>query len=542
MILQKIWREIFRPAKRVLTRTLSLDDSIVQLRTSEQFNRQALCDIASMLFGGPETPAHTVQNGVGVVVPTCDRPESLRRALTSLATQSRRPDKVIVVNDGRKAVEDIVEGFSSRLTISVLHTECSYSGSSAARNLALDALGTPLVAFLDDDNLMWPRWIERGAAFLDADSRIDIIYGVQLRDVEFSSTEKNWFLVPFDFEKLKQGNYIDLNQVMHRADVTRFDPALKRLVDWDYMLRLIGPRPSRIIPVDAISSLYSASGSNRITVSHWPPDIGRDIAAREGVGDAPLLSGTRVCSCCGFVGEFILGPGGRPNAGCPRCGSLERHRFLQLLGPLLRSMWVPETRSPEQATLVEIAPSQATLAFRRLFGMSKTVDAYPEADKRDVDIIASLTDLPFPIDYADVLLALHVLEHIPEDRKAMAEIVRVLSPTGVAVLQDPMSDRDATDEVVLDTAEERLARYGQADHVRLYGNDFFSRLNEAGLTSAAVSPRDSMPLACIDKYGLLPDQALVFAVRSDTARAKARLDDFVSALRRGSLSNLPRQA
>ena len=110
------------------------------------------------------------------------------------------------------------------------------------------------------------------------------------------------------------------------------------------------------------------------------------------------------------------------------------------------------------------------------------------------------------------------------------------------MLQDPMSDRDATDEVVLDTAEERLARYGQADHVRLYGNDFFSRLNEAGLTSAAVSPRDSMPLACIDKYGLLPDQALVFAVRSDTARAKARLDDFVSALRRGSLSNLPRQA
>lgn len=517
--MRKIWREVFRPVRRMLAAEADLAVSraveksnmqaLHDLQADERFNRQALHDIASILFGGLGTPDHAGQDAVGLVIPTCDRPQSLRRALTSVAAQSRRHP---------------------------------YSGPSAARNLALDVLDTPLVAFLDDDNLMWPRWIERAAAFLESDPKIDIIYGVQLRDAEFSKTTKNWFLVPFDFEELKQGNYIDLNQLMHCKSATRFDPLLKRLIDWDYVLRLIDSRPDRIVPVDAISSLYLASGFDRISVALWPPDLGRSIAEREGATGAPLPAGACVCSCCNFTGKFLPGPDGRPNAGCPQCGSLERHRFLQLMGPLLRSRWVPETRPFERAALVEVAPSSATLPFRRLFGISKTVDADPQADGRVVDIVASLTDLPFPGDYADVLLALHVLEHIPDDRKAMAEIARVLAPTGVAILQVPLSDRDTTDEALLDTAEERVARYGQADHVRLYGNDFFARLNEAGLTCAAVSPRDSMSSESIERYGLLPDQALVFAVRFDATRAKECLEYFVSSLTRQTWTGQPRKA
>ena len=542
MIMRKIWREVFRPVRRMLAAEADLAVSravekfnaqaLRDLRADERFNRQALHDIASILFGGPETFDHAGQDAVGLVIPTCDRPQSLRRALASVAAQSRRPDKVIVVNDGQERIENIVEEFSGRLAISVLRTEHPYSGPSVARNLALDMLDTPLVAFLDDDNLMWPRWMERATAFLKSDPKIDIIYGVQLRDAEFSKTTKNWFLVPFDFEELKQGNYIDLNQLMHRRSATRFDPALKRLIDWDYVLRLIDSWPDRIVPVDAISSLYLASGFDRISVALWPPDLDSGIAEREGAAGAPLPVGACVCSCCNFTGQFLPGPDGRPSAGCPQCGSLERHRFLQLMGPLLRGRWVPETRPFERAALVEVAPSFATLPFRRLFGNSKTVDADPHADGRVVDIVASLTDLPFPGDYADVLLALHVLEHIPDDRKAMAEIARVLAPTGVAVLQVPLSDRDTTDEAVLDTPEERVARYGQADHVRLYGNDFFARLNEAGLTCAAVSPRESMSSGSMERYGLLPDQALVFAVRFDAPRAKECLEYFVSSLTR----------
>ena len=101
-----------------------------------------------------------------------------------------------MVNDGRADISAVVEEFSPRLSISAIKTEVPYSGSSAARNLALDALDTALVAFLDDDNLMWPRWIEHAAAFLEADPKIDILYGAQLRDAEPSTTIKSWFFFP----------------------------------------------------------------------------------------------------------------------------------------------------------------------------------------------------------------------------------------------------------------------------------------------------------------------------------------------------------
>jgi SAM-dependent methyltransferase len=184
--------------------------------------------------------------------------------------------------------------------------------------------------------------------------------------------------------------------------------------------------------------------------------------------------------------------------------------------------------------MIEIAPSAATAPFRNLFGSSTTVDSDPEADGRVVDLVASLTALPTSSEFADVLLALHVLEHIPDDRTAMSEIARILAPTGLAILQVPMSGREATDEEILNTPEERLVRYGQADHVRLYGKDFYTRLGECGLTAVAVSPRESMLPESIAKYGLLPDQPLVFAVRSDVPRAKTRLEVFASSLRKGS--------
>lgn len=184
--------------------------------------------------------------------------------------------------------------------------------------------------------------------------------------------------------------------------------------------------------------------------------------------------------------------------------------------------------------MIEVAPSHATRPFRRMFGAATTVDADPAADGRIVDVVASLTELPMAPASTDVALVLHVLEHIPDDRKAMAEIARVLRSNGVAILQVPLSGQLMTDEDVLTAPEERLSRYGQADHVRLYGDDFFARLREAGLTCISVSPRQSMAPEAVEKYGLLPDEALVFAVRSDSARAVERLEIFGTMLRRGS--------
>ena len=124
---------------------------------------------------------------------------------------------------------------------------------------------------------MWSRWIERAAGFLEGDPKIDILYGPQLRDAEPSTTSKSWFFLPFDFEALKKSNFVDLNQIVHRSSDIRFDQALRRLVDWDYVLRLIGSDPTRIVPVDAIACIYSTSAPDRISVANWPPDLWQNI-------------------------------------------------------------------------------------------------------------------------------------------------------------------------------------------------------------------------------------------------------------------------
>jgi SAM-dependent methyltransferase len=208
---------------------------------------------------------------------------------------------------------------------------------------------------------------------------------------------------------------------------------------------------------------------------------------------------------------------------------------LTLLGPHLYNFWVPETRRNNVSTLLEIAPSDATSAFRGMFTRAVTVDADPQADGRAVDLIASLTDLPLAPNSFDAVMVLHVLEHIVEDRKAMREIARVLRPNALGILQVPISANPETDEEELHSPEERLARYGQVDHVRLYGMDYFTRLRDEGLSVLSIAPKDCLPPEIIGKYALSPCQALDFVVRANSKRATGLLDAFGKSLRKGAI-------
>lgn len=94
---------------------------------------------------------------------------------------------------------------------------------------------------------------------------------------------------------------------------------------------------------------------------------------------------------------------------------------------------------------------------------------------------ADATAMPFEDDSFDYAICVHVLEHIPDDRKALAEFFRVLRPGGRAVFQVPPSDLETTreDPGVTDP-HERQRLFGQYDHVRLCGADYPARIAEAG--------------------------------------------------------------
>jgi SAM-dependent methyltransferase len=182
------------------------------------------------------------------------------------------------------------------------------------------------------------------------------------------------------------------------------------------------------------------------------------------------------CPCCG--GTFpAFQPHGRiprPGARCPSCGALERHRliFLYLLS---------RTRFfRDDLRVLHFAPEGCFHRwFRRLPNLEYTsADLMSPHAMERIDI----TDIPYPDDTFDTVLCSHVLEHVPDDRAAMAEVRRVLRPGGFAILHVPIDrSREQTfedDRIV--SPEDREKAFGQHDHVRLYGRDFAERLEAAG--------------------------------------------------------------
>lgn len=105
----------------------------------------------------------------------------------------------------------------------------------------------------------------------------------------------------------------------------------------------------------------------------------------------------------------------------------------------------------------------------------------------------------------DVLIACDVLEHVPDDRRALREIYRVLSNGGCAILTVPQPDhmKETIEDPSVTNPEERLRRFGQIDHVRLYGDDFKARIESAGFTVTVVN-EFSFPAAWVKHHVLFP--------------------------------------
>jgi SAM-dependent methyltransferase len=187
--------------------------------------------------------------------------------------------------------------------------------------------------------------------------------------------------------------------------------------------------------------------------------------------------GTAVsCPCCGRqMSRFARFHGERDQ--CPGCGSLMRHRALLLL---LRDRLDLPGRG---GRVLHVGPAQAVAAW--LERCERVDHVSVDLDSQIAKIQADATDLPFEDESFDFAICAHVLEHIPDDRKALGEFFRVLKPGADAIFQVPPSDLETTreDATVTDPLErERL--FGQYDHVRLCGADYPERIAAAGFQVA----------------------------------------------------------
>lgn len=186
----------------------------------------------------------------------------------------------------------------------------------------------------------------------------------------------------------------------------------------------------------------------------------------------------------------------RENALSPSTLSLERHRLLWLYLKNETDFFSAEKK------VLHFAPEQA---FYKRFRNMKNLD-YTTTDLYSplADVKADICNLPFADNEFDVILCNHVLEHIPDDTKAMQELYRVLKPKGMAILQIPqdLSRAETFEDDSITDKKERAKIFGQYDHVRVYGLDYFDKLRSIGFTVDEMDYTSTLSEEDITKYCL----------------------------------------
>ena len=192
----------------------------------------------------------------------------------------------------------------------------------------------------------------------------------------------------------------------------------------------------------------------------------------------------------------------RPNVLSPSTFSLERHRLIWLYLKNETDFF----SAPKK--VLHIAPEQC---FLKLFKKQKNL-SYTSADLYSpiADVKADICDLPFNDNVFDVVFCNHVLEHIKDDTKAMSELYRVLKPGGLGIFQIPqdLSLAKTYEDFSITSSKDRKKHFGQYDHVRVYGKDYFDRLRAVGFKVHEIDYSKTLSEDSIIKYCLVKGEIL----------------------------------
>lgn len=216
----------------------------------------------------------------------------------------------------------------------------------------------------------------------------------------------------------------------------------------------------------------------------------------------PLSSPTqRECNLCGYSG--YMRPFGFPvrlEAQCGKCGSLERHRLFKL--------WLDEHPSFGKGRLLHFAPEPA---MKALLGSRSADYTTADIDPGVGDVVLDIENIDLPDSSVDAIFCSHVLEHV-DDKKALAELRRILTPGSVAILLVPaIEGRTHTYEnPAIISAADRKLHFGQEDHVRIYGPDLRERIRGAGFSLTEYTAED---VTLVNRFGLLHGDKIFVATK-----------------------------
>jgi len=193
---------------------------------------------------------------------------------------------------------------------------------------------------------------------------------------------------------------------------------------------------------------------------------------------------------------------------CPRCMSHARERLAYLYLKTRTSLFTKRLR------VLHVAPEPN---ISRVLGQEPNLK-YVTADLFEPKVMTrfDLMSLPFPDDTFDVVICNHVLEHVSDDRVAMAELHRVLKAEGWALLQVPIAmalDRTIEDPTATSPGD-RIRVFGQDDHVRLYAaRDYVERLTASGFAVDVINYASELPEETVMKHALVREEQIFICTK-----------------------------
>ena len=189
---------------------------------------------------------------VTVVIPAFQAAPFLEVTLEALHAQTRRPEKIVVVDDGST---DDTAAIAERLGAEVIRQD--QKGPGAARNRGLEVAETEFVAFCDADDWYAPDKLERGCDLLGelkANCCATDAWVVRGERVEGRKNEHRTVPSVMTLELLLRGNPIVCSTVIARRELIErvggFDesPEVVATEDYDLWLRLAAIEPIAYMP------------------------------------------------------------------------------------------------------------------------------------------------------------------------------------------------------------------------------------------------------------------------------------------------------
>jgi SAM-dependent methyltransferase len=254
-----------------------------------------------------------------------------------------------------------------------------------------------------------------------------------------------------------------------------------------------------------------------------PPRVKRLIRRAELRAARVIYAGSGVtCPLCGRSFRRLAPFKGEPNERCPGCGSLARHRGVYLY--LRDELHADSSRR----RILHVAPEPALQ--RWLSALPQTDYVSADLDSPLADVRMDITDIQYGDESFDLIVCSHVLEHVPDDRRAIAELHRVLRSDGDAIIQVPLKgDVTFEDPEVTDPAE-RARVFGQYDHVRSPGRDYVDRLRAAGFAVEEHDPAAETSDDVVERHALKAGELLYRCRKPGAATPPAQTHSGATAI------------